>query len=209
MNRICYTLLSDGSSDRMLMPALNWLLRHHLPNHAIEPQWADLRRMPRPPKKLSDRIKLALELYECDLLFIHRDAEKHPASSRYEEIYSALTDIVTPPVVCVVPVRMQEAWLLFDEHAIRKAAGYPNGKLSIELPEESTIENLPDPKTLLFQLIKKASGLSGARLKKLKPNSLAHHISQAIDDFSPLLKMPSFKRLEQDLIQVTTKDFAR
>lgn len=186
----------------MLMPALDWLLKLHCPSHAIEPQWADLCRLPRPPKKLSDRVKLALDLYECDLLFIHRDAEKLPAVSRREEILLALSGVSTPPAVCVIPVRMQEAWLLFDERAIRKAAGNPNGRHRIELPEVSDVENLPDPKKVLFQLIREASGLTGARLKKLNTNKLAHHISQTIDDFSPLLTVPAFKYLEKELMQV-------
>jgi hypothetical protein len=38
------------------------------------------------------------------------------------------------PVVCVVPVRMMEAWLLIDEMAIRRVAGNPNGRIPIELP---------------------------------------------------------------------------
>lgn len=202
MKRIRYTLLSDGSSDKMLMPALDWLLKLHCPNHAIEPQWADLNRIPHPPKKLTDRIMLALELYECDLLFVHRDAEKLPAASRRNEILNALTAIDTPPTVCVIPVRMQEAWFLFDEWAIRKAAGNPNGRQHIALPAISVVESLPNPKEILFQLIREASGLSGVRLKRLKPNRLAHNISQSIIDFSPLRTITSFKYLEQELMQI-------
>ena len=32
-----------------------------------------------------------------------------------------------PAWASVIPVRMREAWLLFDETAIRKAAGNPSG----------------------------------------------------------------------------------
>lgn len=201
MKRIRYTLLSDGSSDKMLMPALDWLLKLHCPNHAIEPQWADLNRVPQPPKKLLERIKLALELYECDLLFVHRDAEKLPAVSRRQEILRALAGLNTPPAVCVIPVRMQEAWFLFDEWAIRKAAGNPNGKQHIALPAVSTVESLPNPKETLFRLVREASELSGTRLKRLKPNRLAHNISQNIADFAPLRTVPAFECLEQELIK--------
>jgi hypothetical protein len=184
------------------MPALDWLLKLHCPNHAIEPQWADLNKVPRPPKKLTDRIMLALELYECDLLFVHRDAEKLPVASRRNEIHHALTGLDTPPTVCVIPVRMQEAWFLFDEWAIRKAAGNPNGRQHIALPAVSVVESLPNPKEILFQLIREASGLSGVRLKRLNPNRLAHNISQSIVDFSPLRTVTSFKYLEQELMQI-------
>lgn len=70
MKSIRYTLLSDGSSDRMLMPILDWLLCQHCPEYALESDWADLSRLPQPPKTLPDRIKDTLELYPCDLLFI-------------------------------------------------------------------------------------------------------------------------------------------
>jgi len=46
MSSIRYTLLTDGSSDRALIPILNWLLRQHLLNHEIQSEWADLSRLP-------------------------------------------------------------------------------------------------------------------------------------------------------------------
>ncbi len=53
MNEFTYTLITDGSSDRALEPILTWLLRQFLKeNVAIQSEWADLRRVPNPPKKL-------------------------------------------------------------------------------------------------------------------------------------------------------------
>lgn len=89
MNSISYTLLSDGSSDRALLPILNWLLQQHLPQYAIQEQWADLSRLPKPPNSLSERIKMSIDLYPCDLLFIHRDAEKQKREQRINEIEEA------------------------------------------------------------------------------------------------------------------------
>ena len=75
MKELRYTLRSDGSSDRALIPILDWLLRKHLNNCAIQNQWADLRSIPRSKvNTLLEEIKLSVELYRCDLLFIHRDA---------------------------------------------------------------------------------------------------------------------------------------
>lgn len=76
MNQLRYTLLSDGSSDKALLPILTWLLRFHHVDCAIQSEWADLRRLPNPPRNLSEEIERSLELYPCDLLFVHRDAEK-------------------------------------------------------------------------------------------------------------------------------------
>ena len=132
MDALRYTLLSDGSSDQALVPILTWLLRAQGVNGAIQPEWADLRRLRRPPDPLSERISRSLELYPCDVLFVHRDAEGVLPLPRTEEIHQALATVAqqiqVPPTVCVVPVRMQEAWLLFNEGAIRSAAGNPNGR---------------------------------------------------------------------------------
>ena len=57
MTELQYTLLSDGSTDRVLMPMLTWLLHEHLPNCAVQRDWADLRRLPKPPKTLHERFR--------------------------------------------------------------------------------------------------------------------------------------------------------
>lgn len=199
MKTIRYTLLSDGSSDKMLMPILDWLLRQHCPEHAVESDWADLGRLRQPPKTLPDKIIKTLDLYPCDLLFIHRDAETVPFETRHAEITRALDGLKTPPAICVIPVRMQEAWLLIDEPAIRKAAGNPNGRNNLNLPDTRSVENIPDPKGLLFSIIRESSGLHGTRLKKLNPRKRAFLVSQSIDDFSPLRAVGAFQALENQL----------
>ena len=181
------------------MPILDWLLCQHCQEHAVESDWADLDRLPQPPKTLPEKIRVTLDLYPCDLLIIHRDAEKESYETRHAEIIRALGGLETPPAICVIPVRMQEAWLLFDETAIRRAAGKPNGSNPLNLPNIKTIENLPNPKQLLFDLIRNSSELSGARLKKLKPHKRAFLVSQSIDDFSPLRSISAFQTLENEL----------
>lgn len=119
---IQYTLLSEGSSDQALLPILSFVLRER-GAEAVEPQWADIGRLREPPQTLSDKIRAAVDLYPCDLLFVHRDADRVGHSSRKEEITLGLDEAeIDVASVCVVPVRMTETWLLIDEHAIRAAA---------------------------------------------------------------------------------------
>ncbi|MHC5672431.1 hypothetical protein [Nostoc sp.] len=207
MKELCYTLLSDGSSDKALMPILTWLLRAHQVECAIQSNWADLRRLPKPPKKLLPRIINSLELYPCDLLFIHRDAEREPREKRITEILEALEEavkkpVVVPPHICVIPVRMQEAWLLFDEAALRKAAGNPSGRQALQLPDICRLEQLPDPKDILYGLLCEASGLTGRRLKQFSVNERVHRLAELIDDFSPLRALSAFQLLETEIQQV-------
>jgi hypothetical protein len=206
MKELRYTLLSDGSSDSALIPVLTWLLQAHLVDCAIQHEWADLRRVPKSLKDtFSKRIQLAVELYPCELLFIHRDAEKEPRQKRVDEIRKAKEEAgesVSVPTVCVVPVRMTEAWLLFDETALRRAAANPNGKHPLQLPDLTKLEDKPDPKELLYKLLGEASGLGSHRRKKLRVEELVHRVAEFIDDFASLRAMPAFKALEDELTQV-------
>ena len=199
MKMICYTLLSDGSSDRMLLPIIDWLLLQHCPEIAVKSSWADLSRLREPPKTLQKRISVALDLYPCDLLFVHRDAESDGYETRHAKIFRELSKFKDPPAVCVIPVRMLEAWFLFEKSAIRKAAGNPQGRNPLNLPNVNGLENLPNPKKILFDLIKDSSGRSGVRLKKLNLHRCAFRVSAFIEDFSPLRSLIAFQSLETEL----------
>lgn len=204
MTRLGFTLVSDGSSDRALLPVLRWLLtiRHRVPR-AVEVRWADLRRLVEPPQGLVGRLRTSLHLYPCDLLFVHRDAEAEPHETRRIEILEALKSAeVTTPAVCVVPIRMQEAWLLFDEAALRTAAGNPNGRSNLNLPPLHRLEAIPDPKRVLYETLQRASGLRGRRRRRFAAPERAHRVTELIDDFSPLLELNAFRRLDRDLAAV-------
>lgn len=201
MSELRYTLLTDGSSDDALLPILSWLIAGHLPETAIRAQWADLRKLRRRPRDLSTRIREALDLYPCRLLFVHRDAEREPPASRVAEIRTAVAAVSgSPPHVCIVPVRMMEAWLLFDEVTLRRAAGNPNGRMPLELPPLRRLEEEPDPKERLRLVLREASGLSGRRLKRF--HVMPRRVAALTDDFSPLRSLPAFQRLETDLTRV-------
>lgn len=209
MKELRYTLLSDGPSDETLIPILSWALQQNGIHFAIQPTWADFRRLRRPPRKLSDRIKIGLDLYPCDLLFIHRDAEGVTREIRLSEIHEARKEVESstsiPHTICVVPVRMQEAWLLFDEMALRRAAGNPNGRVPLEFPYVSDLEKLSDPKRIFHELIREASGLSGRRRKHIPVHKYARRVAELIDDFSPLRKLSAFAALETEIQRVISE----
>jgi hypothetical protein len=202
MKELRFTLVSDGSSDRALLPILRWLLIDRGIRGPIIDQWADLRRLRRRPVGLRERIEAGLDLYPCDLLFVHRDAETARRETRVAEIRAALPwepVAGTQPSICVIPVRMTEAWLLFDEAALRRAAENPNGRCALMLPRRAGAESLPDPKEYLFELLRTASGLPPRRRNQLDVHALAHRVAGLIDDFSPLRVLPAFRALEGDV----------
>ncbi len=200
MSLLRYTLVSDGSAERALLPVLDWLLFHCGVQSKVMGEWADPQRLPRKTSTLADKIILSLELFPCELLFVHRDAEKAEPESRVVEINAAvgearkrLTEV--PPFVCVVPVRMLEAWFLFDEGAIRNAAGNRAGKKPLDLPPLAKAESIPNPKQLLLDMLRDASGLQGRRLKNFRAGKKFHLIPENTSDFSHLFDVPGFGKL--------------
>ena len=201
-----FTLLADGPFDRALLHHLAWILRSRLGDGmALQQQWADFRALRTKPSTLSERIRVAIALYPCDLLFVHRDAEGADPRIRIEEIAEAAGIAGTSiPFVPVVPVRMTEAWLLFDEHAVRLAAGNPNGRAPLELPVRSP-EEMHDPKSFLHGVLRTACGLKGRRLRDFSTSQAAHRIAEYIDDFSPLRALSAFAALELRIANVINR----
>jgi len=166
---------------------------------AAEGEYFDFRRLRDPPKTLSKRIIVAIEFFPCEIVFIHRDAETCDPAIRRREIETAVPVVVGVPHICIVPVRMTEAWLLFDERALRRAAGNPNGNIPLELPRLGDIEANRDPKGVLHDNLRQASGRSGRGLNKFSLNEAYYRLSEIISDYSLLRNLPAFTQLEQDV----------
>ncbi|RYZ17702.1 MAG: hypothetical protein EOO70_01175 [Myxococcaceae bacterium] len=203
MTPLTYTLVADGPSDRCLEPIINWTLAQAMkPVEAlIDAQIADFRDTPGAPRSLDERITRAVEQFPCDLLFVHRDAERESPERRRDEIASAVRGIGLAHVVCIVPIRMTEAWLLFDEHAIRRAAGNPNGTVPLHLPPASRFEALPDPKQVLGDALLMASEANGRKLRQFQRDisMLKHRVAELIEDFTPLRRLSAFQTFEREL----------
>ena len=91
---------------------------------------------------------------------------------------------------------MLEAWLLFDERAIRQAAGNPNGTAPLNLPPLNKVEDRPDPKSELWAALQIASELKGRRLKKFNSAQAFWRIVDFLEDFSPLRQLPAYLAFE-------------
>ncbi|MBN1199575.1 MAG: DUF4276 family protein [Bacteroidales bacterium] len=192
-----YILISDGTSDSALLPIIDDALMKYSKYKSPQGKRADLSRYNRPTRFLHEKIDCAVDLYNPDLIFIHRDAEREPLQKRVQEIERALDKCNSVGWkdrnhVKLIPVRMTEAWLLLDQSAIKSAAGNPGSKSKLELPRKGVLEDLSNPKKLLQDLIKEASNLSGRRLKKLDVGHCIQLIPHFMEDFSPLFELPSY-----------------
>lgn len=207
MRHIKATLVTDGSSDRLLVPLIELLFSAHT-------QWAYqvtcAEGLPPMSSGLKARMDAALALFPCDILFVHRDAEGVDAALRQNEIeasWHALQQTTT--LVCVIPVRMTESWLLASEMPIRTAVSNPNGSESLSLPASKDIESLPDPKTLLFDALKVATGWNASRKKRFNPHPYRHRVSELIDDLTPLRRLSSFRHLEAQVQECLVLRFSQ
>jgi len=205
-----HTLVSDGPTDANLIPIIDWTLKQIGGITLSEGVRAEFVRLPKPPDGLTDKMIKAIDFHPCDVLFVHRDAEKQSSESRVVEIGEALAAMPRDkqlPAVAVVPVRMLEAWLCFDERALRSAAGNPNGLAPLGLPSLKRVESRPDPKEDLRKALLAACELSGRRLKKFDTARAFWRIVDYIEDFSPLRGLQAFQAFESAVKKLKANDW--
>ena len=206
---IRYTLVGDGPTDRCLRAVIDWTLVRDpsARGRGFIPQVADPRDESEPPQGLKERLRLAFQRFPCEVLFVHRDAEREPLTTRQEEIRRAAEQARIPLHVPVVPVRMTEAWLLIDERAIRRAADNPSGEEPLPIPPLKRLESVPDPKRLLHECLIAASEKRGRRRDQFKRSMSfrVQRVADLIDDFSPLLSLEAYRVLAEATGQAIAK----
>ena len=203
-----FLLVCEGSSDSGLMTHIRRLL---VQSGLTDPEgtfWARGR-------ALADKIREGLQHSgECDLLFVHRDADSHQDTHsagperRRAEINEAVIDASYSGVwVSLVPVRMTEAWLLLNESAIRMVSGRPHGTEPLGLPLPSQVEVEADPKNRLEMALIAASQTSGRRRRRFE-RDLPQMRHQLLENLSPgevLERVPSWSRFRNELVSALSK----
>jgi hypothetical protein len=203
MNEIRFTLIGDGSSDKALIYIIKWLVDDLYPTMPSYVTYADFRGLPKPPlkKNVGAQISTAKEYYPYDILVYHRDAESNDLQIidvRKSEVFKEVDEEEKNTIVCVVPIKMMESWLLINKEALKKAAGNRNYKGNLSMPSINKIEAIPQPKELLHHLLITASGLKGRNLNKFNQHQAVHWLAEYIDDFSMLRELQAFRIFEHD-----------
>lgn len=204
MEFIRYTLIADGSSDKALMNIIKWVLDDLFPKIPNKGTYGDFRMLQKPPRKdeVYKQIKCAEYYYPFDILFYHRDAESNSIAiidERIAEIKGQLDAEYHQKIVCIVPIKMMEAWLFIDEMAIKKAAGNKNYNSQVNLPSVNKLEMLTNPKEMLHDLLKKVSGLKSRRLKNFNVHQSVHLVTEYTTDYRLLRHLSAFNKFEEDL----------
>ena len=200
--------MAEGSSDRMLLAPLRWLFRElGIDEPGPEIVRIPFERMPNPPDSLERRIRHVLDEGGWDLVLVHRDSDADRTTSRrVKEIReaeararAALERASVVPVIPLVPVRATEAWLLFDERAIRSAAGNPDSRIPLGLPGLAGIEREGRPKERLHDALRAASGTTGRRRRKFEAGVACHRIEEFVESWQALERLPAFVELKDRL----------
>ncbi|MBR8189798.1 hypothetical protein KDW82_12090 [Burkholderia vietnamiensis] len=198
MNFIRYTLLGDGSSDAVLLPIIRWVIDQNFPELTTVGEFAR-NGLPPVSEGLRARVAKAKVLYDYDVLFVHRDAERDGYDLRRRQLMEELADL-TDRWIPVIPVRMTEAWLFGNEAALRRSAENPNGNISLDIPHPNRWECLPDPKEELFRILRKASNRSTRRA--INEGQCRSRVSELTPDFTHLRPLQSFSAFEADVIAI-------
>jgi len=96
---------------------------------------------------------------------------------------------------------------LFDEQAIRWAAGNENGKMPLKLPSLKSIEQLPDPKEVLNNLLREASGLNRHRRSHIPVSLYAQQVAEYIEDFTPLQQLSALQHLQAQIKNLAQRNW--
>ena len=188
--QLTYCLVADGGTDRgLLEPIIDWSIQRLDPDVQIDGRSFAKRR---------GSLEEFFNRYDPDgmMTFVHRDAEGVPLAERLEEF--EVLDL--SPMVPVVPVRMSEAWILFDKDAISEAVG--QAVHSVSVPSVPRLEGISDPKAYLDDLLLRAAGSpSGRRLKRFSRElvNLRIEVARRIHDFTPLDGLPAFQAFQNTL----------
>lgn len=198
------TLIGDGSSDKALSNVIKWLIDDLYPQLPSKITFADFRTHKNPPAKydVAKQIEESQKYYPFDLVVYHRDAESSDLSfieRRKQEVIANIPEGFQDKVVCAVPVKMMEAWLLIDKEAIKRAAGNRNFKGTLDIPTPNRLENITQPKDKLHELLTSASNLTGRKLNNFNVHQKVHLLAEYIEDFSALRELTSFRVFEEDL----------
>ena len=190
-------LVCEGSSDTPLASHIQRLLDNFGRHSSVFDVSTSGRR-------LVDKVRDGLaQASHCDLLFVHRDADRAGADARYREIGGAVQQSgYGGPWVGIVPVRATEAWLLSDDTSIRRIVRNPNGRMRLNLPSPAESERLADPKSALQSAMLLAADVHGRKRRALarELSDLRNLLLANLPVGGPLEQVPSWARFRDDTV---------
>jgi len=197
-------LIAEGKADDGLVDVLSRLclrkgvsvgiesVRDQLERHAIG-------------RGVEAKVRAVVELGDdFDILFIHRDSDKHGPEARRIEISTACDINGVQSYVPVVPIRATEAWLLVDADVIRSVVGNPGSGQPLDLPKLRDVEETTDPKQRLRTVLDEARRRQRHKRKhramsKSEFSQYRRKLLEQLDIDGPVRQLSAWQALERDL----------
>lgn len=205
-HQVMLGLLYEGTTDALFLKSL---VRRTFENVACE-CWGDVEILE--PVDLKTKTKqfvqevlkaaeIGLQEHGITVLCVHADADSETDETAYkhkiEPAKKALqesTEVLCANLVPIVPVQMQEAWLLADLTELKRQIG--TNKSDAELGLDKRPETIADPKQAITDAIRIArEGLTKRRREDLKIGELYQPLGQSMS-LSSLQKLPSYRKFE-------------
>lgn len=197
-------LMSEGTSDKAIIPILQWLMQTHFPTSNDNIQRVNFYKFPKQMvHTLEDKLRVIHREFDFDLLFIHMDADNTTLDSRVQLIRERVEHVRGSHEgkhVPVIPVQTMETWLLVDEKAIIEAAGNSIKNVRLNMPSLNSLEGFPstEAKSKLHELLEKAANPRGGRRRRerYRPERDVHSIAEFMEDYTVLRNLSAFQHLE-------------
>ncbi|WP_404443004.1 DUF4276 family protein [Microbacterium marinum] len=197
-----FALVHEGPSDSGLVAVLERMLI----KAGFDEVYGEARQK---VGSVEDSLTGMAKAQECyQVVFVHRDADNAGRAARQSEIESAAeavnwTDGEAPRVVPVIPITMTEAWLLLDEGAIRAVCGNARGDKPLELPKVREIENIADPKSVLFDALRAAAPNRGRRqITDQEVGTWRSRLLERLDIHGQVTHLAGWLALEDDVAAI-------
>ncbi|NWB51262.1 MULTISPECIES: hypothetical protein [Pseudomonas] len=202
--KVRFILVGEGSSDLRLVEHIeNLLIQEGFSE--VSGETPDLGMFKTPVgRSVREKLVAILKYYpHADLIFVHRDADNVGVSVREQEISSAANGLIeSDKVIPVVPVTMLETWLLADIEEVKRVAGNPSYRGSLDcVPPPRRLESVRDSKQLLLTALCEASETQGARLTKFKKrfSEMRARLTLGLDPEGPVRQLDSYQNFRRQI----------
>jgi hypothetical protein len=192
-------VVGEGSDDRHLVAIIEWMAREL--EIDAEVVWGGH------GHDIARSVADAEVSTDPDIICVHRDADSRAGRDARRTEIRDKTRAAAAMIVCAVPVQELEAWLLFDESAIRRAVSKPKGRAELGLPALSAIERRAHPKEILESALRTAAefGAGSRAARNFHFGKTKAALVGLIDDFARLRELSAFSEFETDFRDAVSK----
>lgn len=151
----------------------------------------------------------AREAKDHHILFIHNDSDNLTYDGALQQRFipgfkrvQQEREEVCRQLVPIIPIRMVEAWMLADYHALCQVLGTNLDSQALGLPSKvSQVENIAKPKETISGMIRKINAGSSRRRRTVNLDTRYELLARQIN-LNMLLELSSYKQFVKALMEI-------